>query len=125
MQKKNGFFLILGGLAVLLSTTFCISTPRPTLSFLPEEMPQAKVGVAYDVEILVTGNSTPVFNYSISEGTLPPGLELVFDEQVHSARIKGTPTQAGKYPFAVSVMCYGTNVSGQTGEKKYTLVVEE
>jgi hypothetical protein len=117
--------LLLAGLAALLGTTFCILTPvtRPALSFLPDKLPDARVGVSYKVDILITGNLTPVGNYSVSDGSLPPGLELVMDEQLHTARITGTPQEAGPYTFTVSVWCYGTNVNGQTGEKKYTLVM--
>jgi hypothetical protein len=88
-------------------------------------MPEARSGNPYKVEILISGNVTPVGNYSISAGELPPGLELIMDDQLHTARIDGTPTQAGSYQFTVSVWCYGTNVSGQTGDKQYTLVVGE
>jgi hypothetical protein len=124
-MHKNSLRIALAGLAVLLSTSFCILTPRPALEFLPGQMPDAQVGHPYEVEILIAQNVTPVGNYSISDGALPPGLELVMDEQLHTARITGTPNQAGTYPFTVSVWCYGTNVSGQTGEKQYTLVVGE
>jgi hypothetical protein len=122
-MHKNSIRLTLAGLVVFLSTTFCSLTPRPALQFLPEKMPDAKVGSLYKVELVITGNVTPVGNYSISIGALPPGLELIIDEQLHTARIGGTPTQSGSYQFTVSVWCYGTNVSGQTGEKQYTLVV--
>jgi len=124
-MKKNKFRAVLAGLFVLLSTTFCLVTPRPALSFLPDKMPDAQVGVPYKVEIVITGNTTPVGNYSISDGTLPPGLELVMDEQLHTAWISGTPSQTGTFKFTISVWCYGTNVSGQTGDKQYVLLVVE
>ena len=124
-MPKNVLLAALSGLAVLLSTTFCSLTPRPALQFVPDRMPDARVGQPYDVEILVAGNATPVGNYSISTGTLPPGLELIMDENLHTARISGTPAVAGKYDFTLSVWCYGTNVSGQTGEIKYVIVVGE
>ena len=124
-MHKNSFRLTLAGLAVFLSTTFCMSTPRPALQFLPDKMPDAKVGSSYKVEIVISGNVTPVGNYSVSAGALPLGLELIMDEQLHSARIAGTPSQAGSYSFTLSVWCYGTNVNGQTGDKQYTLVVGE
>jgi hypothetical protein len=125
MDKRNRFFIILVSLAVLLSMSFCIITPHSAISFMPEKMPDGQVGVPYQVQIVVAGNATPVGNYSISTGTLPPGLELVMDEQPHTAAITGTPAQAGTYSFSVSVWCYGTNVSGQTGEKQYTILVGE
>jgi hypothetical protein len=40
-----------------------------------------------------------------------------------AVQIHGTPTTPGSYTFTISVWCYGTNVSGQTGDKQYTLVV--
>ena len=120
---KNSFFLILAGLAVLLSSTFCILTPRPALEFLPAQLPAARVGQPYQVDILVSRNVTPVGDYSVSEGSLPRGLTLVMDQNLRIGRISGTPTQAGTYKFTVSVWCLGTNVSGQTGDKQYTLVV--
>ena len=124
-MKRNRFRVALAGLLVLLSTTFCLVTPRPALSFLPDKMPDAQVRVPYKVDILITGNTTPAGNYSISDGTLPPGLELVMDEQLHTAWISGTPSQAGTFEFTISVWCYGTNVSGQTGDKQYMLLVGE
>jgi hypothetical protein len=124
-MSKNVLLAALAGLIVLLSTTFCSLTPRPALQFMPDKLPDARVGQRYDVEILVAGNATPVGNYSISTGTLPYGLELILDENLHTARISGTPSVAGTYQFTLSVWCYGTNVSGQTGEKKYAIVVGE
>lgn len=124
-MHKISLCLILAGLVVFLSTTFCNLTPRPALQFMPDQMPDAQTGIPYKVEILIFGNATPVGNYSISAGALPPGLELIMEEQLHTARISGTPTQSGSYQFTVSIWCYGTNVSGQTRDKQYTLVVGE
>ena len=115
--------ILMAGLAVLLSTTFCILTPRPALEFKPDQLPAAHLGQAYQVDILVAGNETPVGNYSISAGALPPGLQLVMDQTLRIGRITGTPSQAGTFKFTVSVWCLGTNVSGQTGDKQYLLVV--
>jgi hypothetical protein len=126
-MHKKGLLALLAGLAVLLSTSFCILTSltRPALQFLPDKLPDARVGQPYKVDILIAKNVTPVDNYSISAGALPPGLELVVDTQLRTAKIAGTPNQAGTFEFTVSVWCLGTNVSGQTGDKQYTLVVGE
>jgi len=40
-----------------------------------------------------------------------------------SADLTGTPTTRGTYVFTVSAWCLGTNVSGQTGDQSYVLVV--
>ncbi len=122
-HHKNHFLLILASLAILLSTTFCILTPPPALQFKPDQLPEIRVGQPYQADILVAGNVTPVGNYSVSEGVLPPGLTLVMDQNLRIGRISGTPTQAGTYKFTVSVWCLGTNVNGQTGDKQYSLVV--
>jgi hypothetical protein len=95
------------------------------LKFDPPTLPPAQLGVPYEVEIKISENRTPAGDFSVAPDALPPGLELIKVEDVpDTARITGTPTQAGTYTFTISVWCYGTNVSGQTGEKDYTLVVE-
>jgi len=122
-HHKNNFLLILAFLAIFLSTSFCILTPRPALQFKPDTLPPIRVGQPYQLDLLIAGNVTPVGNYSISDGSLPPGLTLVMDQNLRIGRIRGTPTQTGTYKFTVSVWCLGTNVNGQTGDKQYTLVV--
>jgi hypothetical protein len=124
-KHNNGLLLILAALAFLLSTTFCILTPRPALQFKPDQLPEIRVGQPYQVDILITGNVTPVGDYSISDGALPPGLTLVMDQNLRIGRISGTPSQPGTYKFTVSVWCLGTNVNGQTGDKQYTLLVAQ
>ena len=88
-------------------------------------MPAAKVGQPFQLDITITRNVTPVGFYSITNGTLPPGLKLASERGQPTGRISGTPSQAGTYTFTVSVYCLGTNVAGQTGEMQYTLVVGE
>jgi len=93
------------------------------LVFSPDELPDAHAGVYYEANIHVSNNSTPAGGYDLAEGSLPPGLQLEYVDADYSAWIYGTPTQAGTFPFTISVWCYGTQESGQTGEKQYTLVV--
>jgi hypothetical protein len=42
-----------------------------------------------------------------------------------TARIYGAPQEAGTFTFKLSVLCYGTNISGQTGDASYTITVGE
>lgn len=102
----------------------CLSTPSGPLKFEPESLPAGKAGFKYEAEIRITQNSTPVGDISILKGALPPGLEIVKVEGEDRATIRGLPETAGTFSFTVSVWCYGTMVSGQTGEKEYELVVE-
>ncbi len=98
---------------------------RPALEFVPSELPNAKVGVPYEVQIKITKNVTPVGNFMLDAKTLPPGLELTILKDVRdTAEITGTPEKAGTYTFRIDVWCYGTMVNGQMGSKEYTIVVE-
>jgi hypothetical protein len=97
----------------------------PALVFSPTNLADAQVDKPYSATITIGKTRTPVGGGSIREGALPDGLALDFGEQHdNTVRISGTPTTAGTYQFTVYVWCYGTNVSGQTGARKYTLVVK-
>ena len=93
------------------------------LKFLPDALPEAQVGTTYDEEIRISLNNTPVGDFFISDGVLPEGLEFTFLEGEDAATVNGTPTEAGTFTFTVSAWCFGTQVSGQTGEKTYSLTV--
>ena len=98
-----------------------VTTP---LKIEPDSLPNAQTGVAYEVEIRVSDNVTPVFSVTISNGTLPAGLELVFEDQVDGAKIRGIPEETGTFTFTILVSCFGTMVNGQTAEKEYVIVAE-
>ncbi len=72
----------------------------------------------------ISGNETPVDGFSISEGSLPAGLTIQREEHENVAHIAGTPQEAGSYKFKIFVWCLGTNVSGQVGEKEYSIAVQ-
>ncbi len=110
---------------LLLSTMACMlfTPPRGPLQFAPTALPDAQVGVPYEAKVSISDNATPAGEFSISEGTLPGGLTLEKVEGEDAARISGTPQEAGAFTFKIFVWCYGTNVSGQVGEKEYTLTV--
>jgi hypothetical protein len=106
-------------------TSNYIFTPsRTPLRIEPESLPHGQTGVEYEVEIRVSDNVTPVNNVSISSGTLPAGLELVFVDHVDGAKISGIPKETGTFTFTVSVSCFSTMVIGQSANKEYTIVVE-
>ena len=74
--------------------------------------------INHDARLVAVGGA------SVAPGTLPPGLTLeLLPGQVDTVRISGTPTTAGTSEFTVSVWCFGTNVSGQTGEQRYAITV--
>jgi hypothetical protein len=98
---------------------------RGPLKFEPASLPNAKVGVPYEVQIEVTQNVTPVGEFMVEPESLPPGLELHMNEEDHDiATITGVPETVGTYTFRVNVWCYGTMVNGQMGSQEYTIIVE-
>jgi hypothetical protein len=102
----------------------CRNTSAP-LAFSPPELQEAQVGQPYGATITVSGNRTPVFLISVDSGELPPGLTLHYEEGASTARIEGVPETAGEFELTVHASCFGTNVSGQTGERSYTLLVKQ
>jgi hypothetical protein len=70
--------------------------PGPALLFPPP--PGGEVSVAYSDQLTVTGGTSP-FAWSVSTGTLPPGLAL----GASTGLLSGTPTTAGSYSFTVKV----------------------
>ncbi len=127
MNKKLLITLSTTLLIVLLSISCVLLLPSGgELKFDPDQLPDAQVGTAYNVEIHVTENRTPVGNFATGAADLPGGLKLEKVEGVEdTARITGVPAEAGTFTFKIRVWCYGTNVSGQTGEKEYTIVVSK
>ena len=138
MKSNKSFILVMVLLVSMVSFACSLFTraeemPTPNYIFTPvttplkiepDSLPNAQTGVEYEVEIRVRDNVTPVNNASISSGTLPAGLELVFVDHVDGAKISGVPEETGTFTFTVSVSCFSTMVVGQTAEKEYVIVVE-
>ncbi len=70
--------------------------PGPALLF--PAPPGGEVGVAYSDQLTVTGGTSP-FTWSVSAGSLPPGVTL----GASTGLLSGTPTTAGSYSFTVKV----------------------
>jgi hypothetical protein len=108
----------------MLLVAGCHDGDRPALGFEPLQLPAAQVGQPYDVVIRVTHNRTPVDSAVVDGGALPPGVVLEKAPGGVGARLVGRPTRAGTASFTVHVSCFGTNVTGQSGSRTYTLVVQ-
>jgi len=83
----------------------------PTLNF--PAPPAGPVGVAYSDQLAVTGGTSP-FTWSVSAGTLPPGLTLSA-----SGLLSGTPTTVGSSTFTVRVV----DANNQSATQSVTLVI--
>lgn len=125
MQNKSLFIVAIVLSTGIFSIACMLFLPSgSSLKFDPDQLPEAQIGTPYEAEIHVTQNRTPVGDFAISEGSLPSGLEFKKVDGVDdTARISGVPQETGTFTFKISVWCYGTNVSGQTGEQEYSLVV--
>ena len=96
---------------------------RPPLVFAPDQLPQAYVGEPYSATITVSDNVTPVYQFRVVDGGLPPGLEFYYEEVTGAAMISGTPTEGGTFVITVAASCLATSVNGQTGQQQYELLV--
>ncbi len=86
--------------------------PGPALSFAAP--PGGEVNTSYSDQLTMTGGTSPI-TWSVSTGTLPPGLTL----NASTGLLSGTPTTAGTYSFTVKV----TDNSGLTATEPVTLTV--
>jgi uncharacterized repeat protein (TIGR03803 family) len=80
----------------LLSITFNVVSGLNLLNSLPNGV----VGTNYpgSLAALTTGG-LPSYTWTLTKGTLPPGLQLIQD----TGAITGTPTTQGTYPFTITV----------------------
>ena len=118
MQEKSfRVAAILLLLAVLLPGL--IFALPPGLGISPASFPNGTYGSTYPTQtIKVTGGKQP-YTFSVSAGSLPPGLALSKD-----GGFSGTPTAAGKFSFTIGVQDNSKN-GGLTGSQDYTVVIEQ
>ena len=77
-------------------------------------LPTGPPSVPYSAAVIAAGGSLP-YHWSVSAGTLPPGLVL----DPNSGLISGTPTAQGAFRFTVQV----SDFSGGTATKAFTIVI--
>ena len=83
-------------LGFMLSCSTEIDTPGERLRIFGNSLDPAFIGESYSDNVEVIGGLAP-YNYEVSQGRLPPGLEL------QGATVRGTPTEAGTFTFTVSI----------------------
>jgi hypothetical protein len=138
-MRQSHPFLLLALLAIVTSVSCRFisglspeASPEPpinnnddrSLKFVPENLPDAQQGVAYEVRINIENVETFVGEVKVSQAELPPGLVLERVEGENAAKIVGIPQETGTFSFKLEVQCLGTNDPGQVGEKEYTIIVK-
>nr|ALG05170.1 ice-binding protein [bacterium] len=99
------------------NVTVCPSAPPvvcPQVTLSPTTLPPGVSGAPYAQLITATGGTGP-YTYSISSGTLPPGLSL----NAATGAITGTPTSFGTFDFIVTAL----DANGCPGTRPYEIIV--
>lgn len=92
---------VLASLAVVVAALVLV-VPASALDIADATPPSGTVGVPYSFTFsLSPGSGSPGASWSISSGALPPGLALSSNDR--TARVYGTPTQAGTFRFYLKV----------------------
>ena len=96
--------------------TYTVIVNCPTIMFTPVNptLLPGTTGVFYTAQITASNGTAP-YIYSVTAGSLPPGLDLNAD----SGLISGTPTAIGVYTFTIGV----TDANGCPGAMTYTLTI--
>ncbi|MGH6692208.1 MAG: Ig domain-containing protein, partial [Gammaproteobacteria bacterium] len=82
------------------------------INVTPAALSSTVVGASYSVAFGATGGRTP-YSFSLSTGTLPPGLTLV------GGTLSGRPTAVGTFSFTIKA----TDADGCIGSASYTVEV--
>ncbi len=93
----------LNGVALSDQRTFTLAINTSPLTILTTSLPAGTQSVAYSQQLVASGG-TGKYAWTISSGSLPPGIGLSGNV------LSGTPTQAGTFPFSATVR--DTGVAG-------------
>lgn len=101
---------------------------KEALIFLPDTLPSGKIGEPYNIVFEIENTKTPINSFRLVDGSIPPGLSLyVCGSQLQPCedtfQLYGVPDTSGTFKFEIGVTCFGTNVSGQKGNKIYSIEV--
>jgi Putative Ig domain len=80
------------------SYTVTVSDPGSGLSVTTSSLPNGTIGIAYQATLAASGGTAP-YSWSITSGSLPPGLTLAASTGI----LSGSPTTPGAYTFTIQV----------------------
>ncbi|HVS97985.1 MAG TPA: MBG domain-containing protein, partial [Puia sp.] len=115
MRRKGLLFTALSmGLGSLLYGQ------TPTFVFSPTTLSDGLYGSVYTSQSLTVTGGTAPYAFTVSSGSLPPGMQLSND-----GTLSGTPTAAGSYSFTVTATDNSSSPGPYSGVQAYTLVVDQ
>jgi hypothetical protein len=88
------------------------------LAITTTSLPNGTVGTFYNQQVNANGG-VPPYNWSVSSGTMPPGLGL--NSNGGNEYVSGTPTTTGTYNFTLQV----TDNVGDTATQAYTVSISQ
>lgn len=97
----------------------------------PDTLPDGRVEVKYSKQFYFDyskfNNGFMSYSWSVEDGELPPGLELVGQYSTWQPTLSGTPTKAGTYTFTIeggrTDYINGENVPIVAARKTYTITI--
>ncbi|MFB3850935.1 MAG: putative Ig domain-containing protein [Acidobacteriota bacterium] len=95
--------------------TLTINPPCPTIYISSTLLPDGKVGEPYFETLTSNGGAFP-YTYTVSSGSLPPGITLTA-----IGELTGTPTAGGQYNFTVQL----TDANGCKGSSECSIFIIE
>jgi hypothetical protein len=103
---------------IAFTGSFDIYVPQPLV--ITSTLANARVGMGYEAHLVAEGGRLGLADtWTVSEGTLPPGLTITTDAQ-GNASITGNPTTAGTYTFTLKA-----TETAATASKQFTIVVTQ
>ncbi|MBN2104135.1 putative Ig domain-containing protein [bacterium] len=90
----------------------------PVLHIVTELLPPGRIDVEYN-QAVCAENGTPPYQWEITEGSLPQGLETNMEECLY---FTGTPGETGDFPITVQVS--DQSEPAQTHQQAYILTIE-
>jgi uncharacterized protein (TIGR03437 family) len=91
-----------------------VSPACQTITLNPDSLSDGVIGVSYDQTVTASGGAGP-YQFSLSEGALPPGLTLA-----QNGQLSGMPTTAGTYHFTITATILSSLCPGS---RSYTLTI--
>ncbi len=92
-----------------VSLSIAVASSAPPALTISASLPSGTAGTAYSNPMSASGG-TPAYTWSISAGSLPPGLTLAATTGI----ISGTPIISGTFNFTASVSDTGSPVQSQS-----------